>query len=528
MKSYLDLRKLNKAFIVFVRCRIRRYRTRNYAVRAAMLLILFTGGCVFTVSASAEKDEIDMVSVAAKPVIVNAAEPETEDTLIGSGTAEPEILYKADRTKYATSHIEKIPGEYAMSHNDEEISVEALTTEALLLSDLYVESGSIAVFKCYYPDALEYVWEIYDPDADKWQEVKAEDVIETTDELYRQISTFLVTPNEENKDQKVQCKVNHKSGENTTDTATLHILPDIESISVDEYISEAGNYVSARDIPIRVSYKNGSEDTITGLNGLYFLKKEESTEESTTVSGSMTETITTVLTTCEYDYLEGDKDEILRYQRRGENIDIPIRLIGEDSTPPEIKELSIGEFEISTVDQPVPVTVTIVAEDDVTTYQDLEYAFLPEEEELTEAAWTEQSSFVADITKNGKWAAYCRDKSGNIAKEEKDIIVVDNKAPTVQLSLENDTWCTENIILVNAKDGLSIEYCYSCSQTGEDSGWITKNEHVVTENGTWKVKVRDSVGNMAEEEIIIDNIDSQAPVIRGITEKKEKEEEIDN
>lgn len=215
---------------------------------------------------------------------------------------------------------------------------------------------------------------------------------------------------------------------------------------------------------------------------------------------------------------------MLRYQGKNGNIDIPIKMIGEDSTPPEIKELSISEFEISTVDQPVPVTVTIVAEDDVTTYPDLEYAFLPEGEELTEETWTNQYSFDTDITMNGKWIAYCRDKSGNVTKEEKDIIVVDNKAPAVRLSLKSDTWCTENRIIVNAKDALSIEYCYSCARTGEDSGWITKNEYAVTENGTWKVKVRDAVGNMTEEEITIDNIDNQAPVIRGIIEKEIEEE----
>lgn len=519
MKSYLDLRRLHKAFIVFVRCRIRRYGTKKYAARTATLLTLFAGAYTFIIYS--KNNNMDVLDAAAKPVIVNAAEPEIEDAPSVDGIANQEVLYKGDQIKYATSHKDKITEKYAISHNNEETHIEPLTTEPLPLSDIYAESGAIVAFKCYYPDALDYVWDIYDPETNEWQDVADEDTIETSDELYRQISTVLVTSDE---DQQIRCKVSRESGGDITSVATLHILPDIKAISVNEYISEAGNYICAKDIPVQVSFKNGSEDTISGLNGLYFLKKEETAKQDTTDSGSITETITTVLTAYDYNYLEGDKDEVLRYQGKNGNIDIPIKMIGEDSTPPEIKELSISEFEISTVDQPVPVTVTIVAEDDVTAYPDLEYAFLPEGEELTEETWTDQYSFDTDITMNGKWIAYCRDKSGNVTKEEKDIIVVDNKAPAVRLSLKSDTWCTENRIIVNAKDALSIEYCYSCARTGEDSGWITKNEYAVTENGTWKVKVRDAVGNMTEEEITIDNIDNQAPVIRGIIEKEIEEE----
>ena len=166
-----------------------------------------------------------------------------------------------------------------------------------------------------------------------------------------------------------------------------------------------------------------------------------------------------------------------------------------------------------------------MAEDNVTAYPNLQYAFFPEGDEVPDEAWSDQSVITTDITQNGKWIAYCRDESGNTAQEEKEIVAVDNKAPVVTLSLENEAWCTENKILVDAKDGLSVEYCYSCPQTGEDSGWCTKDEFAVSKNGTWIVKVRDAVGNMTEEEITIDNIDNQAPVIRGITEKKGIEEE---
>lgn len=207
-------------------------------------------------------------------------------------------------------------------------------------------------------------------------------------------------------------------------------------------------------------------------------------------------------------------------------MDAVVMMIAEDRTPPEIKELSIGDFDVSTIDQPVPVTITIIAEDEVTAYPELAYAFLPEGEEPEEEDWiTGNSTLDVSITQNGTWVAYCKDENGNIATQERDMIVVDNKPPVVNLSLEYDTWCSENRIIVEAKDRLSMEYCYSCTQTGEDSGWIARNEYSITQNGIWKVKVKDAVGNVTEQEISVDNIDHQAPVIRRITEKAEIEGE---
>ena len=55
--------------------------------------------------------------------------------------------------------------------------------------------------------------------------------------------------------------------------------------------------------------------------------------------------------------------------------DIAIKNI--DITPPQITSLIVDDYEISTVDQTVPVTVTIKAVDEVTPTCKLEYAFLP-------------------------------------------------------------------------------------------------------------------------------------------------------
>ncbi len=527
MKRCLNLRKLNKAFLVFMRCRIRRYRTRRYTARAATVLIMLMAVGTFVLSIG--ENSMDMAIMPAKPVIASEAEPDSVITPVDNGNADQKAVSEAEQKKYATSHKEKSPEEdTAQNIDDEENIREPLTASPVTLSDIYAESGSIAAFKCFYPGAEAYTWETYDENSG-WIPAPADNITVNTDELYRQISTFMVlAPDKEQKELVVRCNVKRTAGAPITEEAALHVLPKIETVSADSYTAEAGTYISAREIPVQVSFADGSQDTVTGLGGLYFLEKEESTEQDTTVSGNMKEIITTVITAHDYMYLEGEKDVVLRYQGKNESVDVPVRLIGKDSTPPDITQLTIDDFEISTVDQPVAVHVAISAKDDVTAHSNLQYAFLHEGEEPQEETWTNQSSFDVDITMNGKWIAYCRDESGNIAKKERDIIAVDNKAPVVKLSLENETWCTENKILVDARDGLSVEYCYSCAQTGEDSGWITKNEYVVSQNGTWNVRARDAAGNMTEEEITIENIDNQAPVIKGITEKKEIEEENDN
>lgn len=526
MKRCLNLRRLNKAFLVFIRCRIRRYRTWRYIARASTVLIMLLAAGTFILSMG--RNGMDMAIMPAEPVIASEAEPDVTVTSAENGNADRKAVSEAEQN-YATSHKTKSPAEDTVQNSDGEENIrEPLTTLPVTLSDVYAESGSIAAFKCYYPDAEDYTWETYDEN-DGWIPAQADDITVNTDELYRQISTLMVlAADNDRKEFVVRCNVKRTTGTPITEEATLHVLPKIESVSADSYTAEAGAYISAREIPVQVSFTDGSQDTVTGLGGLYFLEKEESTEQDTTVSGNMKEIITTVITAHDYMYLEGEKDVVLRYQGKNESVDIPAKLIGKDTTPPEITQLSIDDFEISTIDRPVTVHVAISAKDNVTAYSKLQYAFLHEGEEPQEESWVDRSSFDADITMNGKWIAYCRDESGNIAKEEKDIIAVDNKAPVVQLSLENETWCTENKILVDARDGLSVEYCYSCTQTGEDSGWITKNGYAVSQNGTWNVRVRDAAGNMTEEEITIGNIDNQAPVIKKITEKKEIEEENDN
>lgn len=411
--------------------------------------------------------------------------------------------------------LEKMPE--VVSEIGDEWEKPPLDDSVMEPSDTYVEKGGTAVFKAYHPRAQAYQWEIYDAEAEGWEKAPQDAVSEQEDELQRKISSLALAADQE---RQVRCQISIEGSAPLSYEADLHILSgQISSISAEEFSADAGSYASAKDVPVEILYQDGSKESVTGLTGLFFLEQYS----ESTVSGDMKETITTVRTAREYDYIgSGSKEGMLLYRTSsGDSVDIPVNITGVDQTAPQITEFHISEFEVSNVDKAIPVTVTIRAEDDVTPLRHLAYAFLPEGEEPQEEDWTDQSAFQTEITQNGIWMAYCRDEAGNVATKEREIIAVDNKAPTIRLILEKEEWCKENKIYVSAEDSLPVEYCYSCEETGENSGWIMESSKSVMENGVWKIQVRDAVGNIAEEEITIDNIDTQAPVIRSITEKSE-------
>ncbi|MCM1388122.1 MAG: hypothetical protein NC231_12400 [Bacillus sp. (in: Bacteria)] len=429
---------------------------------------------------------------------------------------------------YHDEQLGKLPEEMNTSEEIEEAEKNAAShkiDEPIYLSDVYAEKDSIVIFKSFYPEASGYTWEMYDAKGQQWVKIPDEDIICRNDELQREVSVFITSAENEHDGLMIRCTTLFDTKEPVIDIASLHVLnKNIQDISIDDDITvESGQYISASDIPVQVTYQDGSAEVIKGLNGIYFLDTEESTEESTSVSGNLIETVTTINKAYEYTWAEAkEKEMTIRYKSADESVDTSFHLIGKDVSAPVISQLTISDFVVSNIDTSVPVEVVIQAEDDTTPYDKLQYAFLPDGEEPEEDAWYDRASFDVDITQNGTWLAYCKDESGNIATKETEIIAVDNKAPFISLQLEKDEdiWCQANCIIVKATDALPVEYCYSCIETGEESGWMKQNKKEITQNGTWKVMVRDEAGNIAEQEIVVSNIDKQPPVIQEIKVKE--------
>lgn len=397
---------------------------------------------------------------------------------------------------------------YATSH-------EPITQDIVRLSDMYAVKGDLTL-KSYYPDATQYTWESYNTETKSWDVLDARI---TYDELYRPVSVVSLTLNE---DIMVRCNIERDNAdEKISDIASVKCIKSIANVTAanEKFETGSGHWLSSRNIPVKITYRDNSSEILSGLYGLVFVDKLEDSEITYSDTGNVIETVTTINTECEYSYIEaGEKDFVIRYRDQDKLYDTKMTIVSTDTDPPVISEVSLSDYSVKNVDEPVIVEVTISAEDNETPYPELEYAFLPQEVDPEDTDWIAKPKFKKDIDQNGIWVAYCRDRIGNIAISEKKIIAVDQKGPELALTLENTNWCASNKIIANAKDELPITYLFTCPETGENSGWIDRNEYDVKQNGTWEVQAKDSVGNITVKDITVSNIDVQMPTIKGIIE----------
>lgn len=407
--------------------------------------------------------------------------------------------------------------------NDDSVTdIKVLTDQAVELKDIYSAKEETVCFKCFDKDAVSYVWEYYDTAAGGWQSADDSLINSYPDELGRKVSKLEINAEEDNDGRMVRCTINFQTKEAETQTASLHIIDEIKGIVIEDMETDANRYLGTADLPVTVTYKDGKKENIIGLNGMHFIAIEENTDDDVTVSGNRIETTTIIKTEGEYFNTGLDRKEaLIRYRSDAQDpIETTCSITGKDEKPPEISEIKTSPFEVSSIDRPIDLTITIMAEDDVSPYPELEYAFLYSDQELIESDWKKKSSFDVSIERNGIYYAYVRDQSGNVGKLEKEIITVDTKAPVISaVSLSEEDWCKCNTISVIARDAGEISYCFENRSAGINSGWITYSEYTADTNGTWIIRAKDAVGNIAETEITIKNIDNEAPVIQRISAK---------
>ena len=423
---------------------------------------------------------------------------------------------------YATSHKTEEIGEFEEIANllytakETEDIQEPLTQDAVTLRDIYTEERDDILLKVFYPGALEYKWEIYDIESREWAVIEQMENIK--DELYRQISVCKVSA-KKGIPHMIRC-ITTTDTETHTDISNIHVLEkEIKEIEIEDYEAESGTYINALDIPVTVRYVDGSEEEITGLYGLYFLEENISKMFDESVSGNMIETTTTILTEKEYTVLGIEEKEVVMRYRMNNCMNEKLILTGKDIREPDIAQVECSGYEVTNISKTVPVKVSVQAEDNETPYPYLQYAFLPEGKEPQEEDWKNTPQFEAEIDKNGNWITYCKDQSGNIATAVQELIVVDQKVPEIDIKLKNKDWCVSTRIMVEVQDALTVKYHYSCPEQEIDSGWIDENQFLIEDNGCWIVKVQDAAGNISEQEIRIDNIDKEVPVILGIVEE---------
>lgn len=156
----------------------------------------------------------------------------------------------------------------------------------------------------------------------------------------------------------------------------------------------------------------------------------------------------------------------------------------------------------------------------------LQYAFKESKSKVRDEDYRENNKIEIKVEKNGTWTAYVKDEVGNVGTADVEIITVDKKAPVIEnVTLKNTDsgWHKKNTICVSAKDKTDMEFRYICGTA--DSGWIKENEYEITQNGIWKIMVKDAAGNESSKELTVSDIDSKPPVILSVQPKKEVLEE---
>jgi len=386
------------------------------------------------------------------------------------------------------------------------------------ISDIHAEAEERVEFISFYPGAAGYTWEVYDMDQKSWIPAEPTAVSTSIDELYREVSVFQILAEKEQDVVMVRCVTKLEDGSSQTDTASLYILPKkITDIKISDTEVPKCGYFSSLEVPVTVIYEDGTSEDMTGLYGLKFLCSKRNIEYDESETGNLIEKRIDIITECDYSFLEsGANEKILRYKNLREE-EHTLQITACDKEPPVISDVVIGEYKISQIDKPVQIQVEVYAEDNDTPYPYLEYAFAYETVTEENINFIKENEFSVDVDKNGTWIIYVRDQGGNVAQLERKIIAVDQLAPGLTVNLKETTWCQENVISVVGKDGTNLVYqIFKGSECIYD--WTENTSFPISENGNYTVKARDEAGNETIQEILVQNIDIQAPVINNIKE----------
>lgn len=121
---------------------------------------------------------------------------------------------------------------------------------------------------------------------------------------------------------------------------------------------------------------------------------------------------------------------------------------------------------------------------------------------------------------NGTYYVYYKDEKGNIKEQEIIVNTFDRTGPEILEVSTDDEWGIENSITVIAQDERSgiIGYAFTSSDTESSSYHLVdggKEEKTFTysvqENGTYYVWLKDSIGNVTHQEIVVSKIDKVLP-----------------
>ena len=163
-----------------------------------------------------------------------------------------------------------------------------------------------------------------------------------------------------------------------------------------------------------------------------------------------------------------------------------------------------------------PVVLTVSAEDKAAT-DDYGCSGLAEEaylwgkngERQEEEIWSTDVTYT--VAAGGSYFCKVRDRAGNIRKVDYYIDCIDVTAPSATLTADQTkpTWRDVTLTVTASDIGIGLAelpYCWEQDENGEDI-WTAENTLVTDQNGLYRCKVRDMLGNTTEVTYTVNNID---------------------
>ncbi len=142
------------------------------------------------------------------------------------------------------------------------------------------------------------------------------------------------------------------------------------------------------------------------------------------------------------------------------------------------------------------------------------------ESKETPSEWLDYTDVIEqEITQNGIYYIWSKDKLGNISYEAYSIDKIDKEAPSIELSHTLTDWGVKDTIQIHLTDdiiGLSGYQVTTIEEEPTDFITIentleTTINYEVTENNTYYVYAKDAYNHVSHKEITIDKVDNQPP-----------------
>lgn len=116
-----------------------------------------------------------------------------------------------------------------------------------------------------------------------------------------------------------------------------------------------------------------------------------------------------------------------------------------------------------------------------------------------------------------KWVAVQLDDTKTVPSSEAVDVEVDKDAPVITISGNATAWTKDDVTLtVSAVDSKDGKDGVGVAAYNWGDGWSAVTTLKVSENKTYTVSVKDRVGNVAQESVVVDKIDKTAPKITNV------------